>query len=99
MDLSCEESNMTISKCCRAHFLLAATIFLGSGGVSADEPINLFADGLQTFKTPVGDWQEVASVEMDQANPRLLQAKPGKGIWYNGPKGRARDLYTKEKFG
>jgi hypothetical protein len=61
--------------------------------------IDLFAEGLTIFKTPTGDWQEVGGVALDPKNPRKLIAQPGKGVWYNGPKGRTNDLFTKQKFG
>jgi hypothetical protein len=60
---------------------------------------DLFAKGLDAFKTPHGDWTAVASVELDANNPRKLIAKDGKGVYYNGPKGRTQNLYTKEKYG
>lgn len=60
---------------------------------------DLFAKGLEAFKAPPGDWLEIAEVDLDAKNQRKFQAKEGKGVWYNGPKGIARDLYTKEKFG
>lgn len=81
--------------------LLSLTL-LANSLTAADEPgrVVLFADALSAFKgTAHGDWQEVESVELDPTNPRKLVAKPGKGVWYNGAKGLARDLYTKQKFG
>jgi hypothetical protein len=39
------------------------------------------------------------SVEVDAKNPRRLQATAGKEILVNCPKGRARDLVTKQQFG
>ena len=80
----------------RISLLIAALVI--QSPLHADEPIDLLADGLKAFKAPLGDWQEVAGVALDADNSRKLQAKPGKGVWYNGPKGRSRDLYTKEKF-
>lgn len=61
--------------------------------------IDLFGNGLSVFKAPTGDWQEVGGVELDPKNPRRFIAQPGKGVWYNGPKGRTNDLFTKQKFG
>lgn len=58
----------------------------------------LLGKDLSAFKSPQDNWEEVAAVEIDPANPRRLIAKPGAGIWYNGPKGNAKDLFTKEQF-
>src|SRR5262249_32154760 len=44
-------------------------------------------------------WILADSVALDEKNPRLLTAKPGKGIIVNGKKGRERDLVTKQAFG
>jgi hypothetical protein len=57
------------------------------------------AKGLEAWKTPTGDWFEAESVGLDPNNPKLLAGKPGKGILVNGPKGRTRNLLSKQKFG
>jgi 3-keto-disaccharide hydrolase len=89
-------------------YLLSATValvFLSIQRLPAEEPwINLMADKLDDFKAPYGDWQAVGEVTLDPVNPRKLLGKPapGKsraGAWYNGPKGRTSNLYTKQKFG
>jgi hypothetical protein len=54
---------------------------------------------LDAFKTPHGEWTAVANVGLDEKNPRKLSAVQGKGVYYNGPKGRTNNLYTKEKYG
>jgi hypothetical protein len=51
------------------------------------------------WKAPVGDWTLAESVAMDAEKPKTLTFKPGVGVLVNGPKGRARDLVTKESFG
>jgi hypothetical protein len=82
--------------------LTLACLFLPSATiVSAGEPpwTDLFADGLQAFKTPHDGWVQVGGVALDSENPRKLFGTDGKGVWYNGPKGSARNLYTKQKFG
>jgi len=76
-----------------------AILFVPSARADDEDWRNLFADGLSAFKTPHGDWMGVESVKLDAKNPRKLIAQEGKGIYYNGPKGRTNDLYTKEKFG
>jgi hypothetical protein len=61
--------------------------------------IDLLAGGLTAIKPPTGEWEEVGGVAVDEANPRRFIRQPGKGVWYNGAKGRAVNLYTKQKFG
>lgn len=60
--------------------------------------LDLLPGNLDAWKLPHGDWTEVAGVELDPKNARKLLAKEGKGVWYNGPKGRAANLFTKQKF-
>ena len=62
------------------------------------EGTDLFANGLAAFRKADG-WQEVGGVEVDPKNPRKFVPVEGKGVWYNGPKGIARDLFTTQKFG
>jgi hypothetical protein len=81
-----------------ALFCLLLLSFPGAAGQTPDS-INLFADGLAAFKTPTGEWEEVGGVTLDPKNPRRFVAQPGKGIWYNGAKGRTNDLFTRRKFG
>jgi hypothetical protein len=54
---------------------------------------------LSAFKGKTDGWVHAASVALDPKNARRLTAKPGRGVVYNGPKGRARDLVTKQDFG
>jgi hypothetical protein len=53
---------------------------------------------LEAWKDPSADWAYVGSVELDAKNPRRLSPKPGEGVFYNGVKGRTKDLVTKEVF-
>jgi hypothetical protein len=55
--------------------------------------------GFDAWKGPVGKWQIVGEVGLDPKNPRLLSVRPGKGVFVNGPKGRERDLLSKQTFG
>src|SRR4051812_15491426 len=61
--------------------------------------VDLFANGVAAFKKPADGWVEVGGVAVDPKNPRRLVPVDGKGVYYNGPKGNARDLYTTQKFG
>jgi hypothetical protein len=84
------------------HLLMLAFAFLAFAGViRADEPpwTDLLADGLGAFKAPHDGWAQTGGVTLDPKNPRKLSGVEGKGVWYNGPKGSARNLFTKQKFG
>lgn len=67
----------------------------------ADEPawLPIMSKDLAAFKAPYGDWRHVGDVTLDPMNPRKLFGKEGQGAWYNGPKGRTNNLYTKRKYG
>lgn len=59
---------------------------------------------LDVWKSPTTDWFLTDAVGLDPKNPKLLSAKPGEpgpaaAIMVNGPKGRSRDIYTKEQYG
>src|SRR5579883_2838306 len=54
-------------------------------------------NGLSDWKAK-GDWEGVGDVTIDPENPRRLKSKPGKGVIWNGPKGRSPDLVSKESF-
>ncbi|HEV3145454.1 MAG TPA: DUF1080 domain-containing protein [Gemmataceae bacterium] len=51
------------------------------------------------WKGKVTDWAWAESVQMDEKNPKKLTAKAGTDILWNGEKGRAKDLVTKQSFG
>lgn len=57
------------------------------------------ADDFSRWNKPIGDWFAAADVGLASTNPRLLTAKPGSGVMVNGPKGRTRNLLTKQQFG
>ncbi len=82
---------------CLAILLLTYAVPVAAGGDKDWQP--LFDKGLDAFKTPHGEWTAVASVALDEKNPKKLVAKEGQGIYYNGPKGRTNNLFTKEKYG
>ena len=60
--------------------------------------IDHLADKLAAWKTPHGEWAEVADVVLDPKNPKKLVAKEGTGAWWNGAKGRTANLFSKQKF-
>lgn len=81
--------------------ILCSIVFLSSvsvaSGQTKDGWVDLMSD-LAAWKTPHGEWQQIADVGLDPANPKKLLAKDGKGVWYNGPKGRTANLFSKQKF-
>jgi hypothetical protein len=79
-------------------FVFLVSFTLASTTRAQSEPLNLLTDKLPAWKEPHGDWQEVGGVEIDPKNPRKFVAREGKGVWYNGPKGNARNLFSKQKF-
>ncbi len=54
---------------------------------------------LDSWRERRGNWLLADRVGVDPDNPRLLTAQPGKTILVNGPKGRERDLLSKQDFG
>jgi hypothetical protein len=48
-------------------------------------------------KIPPG-WVIAGGVELNPKNPRRLVSRPGNGVLLNGPKGRAPNLVTRQKF-
>src|SRR5437764_1180946 len=78
-------------------FILGLLVLSVQGGEKAWQDV--FAKGLDAFKTPHGAWTEVAGVGLDEKNPKVFQAKEGKGVFYNGAKGKTSNLYTKDKYG
>jgi uncharacterized sulfatase len=51
------------------------------------------------WRGPTKGWEVVGEVSLNPDNPRQLVGKPGSGVIFNGAKGRARDLYTRDDFG
>lgn len=74
--------------------------FASGGTLDAGEDwTELLRPGLKAFREPHSGWEEVADVVLDAKNPRRFVGKPGQGAWWNGDKGRARNLFTREKYG
>jgi len=78
--------------------LLALAIVPGFSPAAEPAWINLLSKELDAWINPSPDWLWVGGVELDAKNPRMLSGKPGAGILWNGPKGRTRDLLTKQQF-
>jgi hypothetical protein len=88
---------------CRAVFIVAVLLpFSAPGpGLAGEKDWIVLFDGksLDAWKKPTGDWAVVGGVEIDPENPKKLVAKPGEGVLHNGPKGRTRNLISKQAFG
>jgi 3-keto-disaccharide hydrolase len=82
-------------------FVLFPLLLLASPFVQADEHawVDLSVNSFASWAKPTGEWFMAGNVGLDPKNPRLLAAKPGSGILVNGPKGKTRNLLSKEKFG
>jgi hypothetical protein len=82
---------------------VALLLALAAAAPAADrEGWTVLCDGTNNFdawKGPTGDWTAVAGVAVSAKNPKTLEAQEGTGVIYNGPKGRTRDLVTKQAFG
>ena len=86
--------------CSALAFLTLLAVPPAAGPAEEKGWIDLFAgDGLDAWKAPSKDWQSAGDAGLDPQNPKRLQARPGKGVWVNGPKGRTKDLVTRQSFG
>lgn len=54
---------------------------------------------LDAWKKPSAKWISAGDAALHPDNPRLLVAKPGKGVLINGAKGDANNLFSKQVFG
>lgn len=61
--------------------------------------VDLSAESLDVWRQPWGEWAIVGEAMMDAAEPRKLAVKPGKGVLYNGPKGRTVNLLSVAEHG
>jgi hypothetical protein len=82
---------------------VAIVVALAALTVAAEKPADgdwrLLTPSFEVWVGPTKDWTEAGAVTLDPDNPRRLKAEPGTGIVVNAPKGTARDLVTREKFG
>lgn len=78
-------------------------IVLPMSGLSlwAEEPwVELINDNkLDAFTGKLDGWKFAKSVRLDAKNTRKLAWEEGTGMIVNGEKGRAKDLYTQQKYG
>lgn len=82
--------------------LLVVVATFGTGVLHAEDKlwVDLFkGDKLDPFTGKQDDWTFAKSVALDPKEAKKLAFTPGAGVLVNSPKGRAANLYTKEKFG
>ncbi len=53
---------------------------------------------LTNWRGNTADWAIVGEVMSDPTNERKLATKPGKGVMYNGPRGRTRNILSKAEY-
>jgi hypothetical protein len=83
-----------------ASALIAISITAAFVPAKDNDWIQLIGDkGLDAWKEPSKDWLAAGDAELDPKDPKRLAAKEGKGVYFNGDKGRTKDLVTKQKFG
>ncbi|MCS6850808.1 MAG: DUF1080 domain-containing protein [Gemmataceae bacterium] len=74
---------------------------VGAAGLAdADGWIDLTGgdEPLKHWQDPATEWIIAGDAVLDPQMPRWLEAKPGRGVLVNGPKGRIKNLVTKQKF-
>jgi len=87
-------------------FLLGLTCYLGNlaHGWPADSQdskgwVELMPDGSLDAWAPAAGWMNVGRVWLNAGDIKKLAASDGKGVIYNGPGGRAFNLFTKSEYG
>ena len=81
-------------------FVLLATSVASLAAEPPADPLKVIPPlGIDAWNGPPEHWEEVASAEVDPKNEKGFVAKPGSGVIYNGPTGRAPNLITKENYG
>jgi hypothetical protein len=83
--------------------LLATCVFFAAlaGPARADQDgwVVLFdKKDLKAWNKPAKDWIVAGGVDIDPKNQKKLVARPGTGVLVNGPKGRIKNLVSKQKF-
>lgn len=82
-----------------AGLLVVGLICIPSTFAGEDGWTPLMGKDLAPFRGKTDRWEQVASVEINPKMVRRFLAQPGEGVWYNGPKGNAVNLYTKQAYG
>ena len=79
--------------------ILLCMFLCGCFGISAhsEEWSDLTINGLGSFKEPVAEWKDAASVAISGEDPKLLQWEDGQGVIVNGAKGRTKNIFTRQE--
>lgn len=80
--------------------LVVLLLLLGAVGAfaQAGPSIVLIKDhDLSVWRQPTNLWSIIGGVALSPSDPKLLVAKPGEGVLFNG--GRTTDLVSKQEFG
>jgi hypothetical protein len=91
---------MTHAPCLAAGLLVAILFVVAPAPALADGWIDLSGKTeLAAWRQPTEQWQIVGSVEVDPRNPKKLASSAGHGVLVNGPKGKTRNLLSRQLFG
>ena len=71
----------------------------GQAPGAQEQIVDLSAGNLDGWREPHGEWAIVGEALMDPQDPQRLAVKPGKGVLYNGPKGRTSNLLSTAEHG
>jgi hypothetical protein len=83
-----------------AGLAVAILLVLAPAHALADGWIDLSGKAdMAAWRQPTEQWQIVGGVQVDPKNPKRLSSSPGRGILVNGPKGKTRNLQSRQLFG
>lgn len=66
---------------------------------AALERVHLVTDDFSMWRDDTGEWSVADDAALAPDNAKLLVAKPGAGVYVNGPFGRTQHLISKPEFG
>jgi hypothetical protein len=90
---------MTMRITCFFAMTFFATGLLTSLVTAEDKPVELSANNMSAWRKNAGDWKVVASVKLNEKNPKLLASTSGTGVLLNGDKGRTRNILSNHQHG
>jgi Domain of Unknown Function (DUF1080) len=83
---------------CAVSLSILLLVALSSGAKVLDESwIDL--SGISAWQPPAQGWETAADAVPDAENPKRLTPKPGSGVFWNGPAGKAKNLLSQQNFG
>ncbi|MBI5395797.1 MAG: DUF1080 domain-containing protein [Verrucomicrobia bacterium] len=84
----------------RISILIGLGLLASAAQTGRAEGIQLFnGKDLNGWRQPAGEWQAVAAVAPDAAEPKKFVITPGTGVLVNGPKGRTSNLLSETGHG